>query len=155
MLDTPHFIDRAKRLYDYDHFVCDTSGSMVEVVDPSADSDPVMEALTPHLLPVWIEGTDDHVEALVARFAKAPKPMYYQEEFLKGLWREYRSENNLAEDEVDPNDFIRWGYRRLLDHRLPRYRAIANRWGITIPVKAVEHLTDAEDFNALIADALS
>lgn len=155
LLDAPHFIERARRLYGYENFVCDTSGSMVEVVDPAADSDPVMEALTPHLLPVWIEGTEDHVEALVARFARAPKPMYYQEDFLKELWREYRVENDLLPEEVDPDAFIRWGYRRLLDHRLPRYRAIAQRWGVTVPATAVSHVRTAADFTALVADHLS
>lgn len=149
LVDTPHFIDRASRLYGYDHFVCDTSGSMVEVVDPKATSDPVMEALTPHLLPVWIEGTEAHVEALVARFTKAPKPMYYQEDFLKTLWAEYTAETQ----DVDPDAFILWGYQRLLDHRLPRYRQIAERWGITIPVTEVEKITTPDDFMNTIASA--
>ncbi|MBC6442502.1 MAG: ATPase [Rhodobacteraceae bacterium] len=151
MADTPHFIDRAARIYGYDHFICDTSGSMVEVIDPKADADPVMEALTPHLLPVWIEGTEAHVEALVARFSKAPKPMYYQEAFLKELWGEYTAERG----DVDPDAFILWGYQRLLDHRLPRYRAIANRWGITVPVTALENMESADDFTRIIADAFA
>ncbi|MEM7439318.1 MAG: ATPase [Pseudomonadota bacterium] len=151
MVDTPHFIHRAQQLYGYDHFICDTSGSMVEVIDPDAVSDPVMEALTPHLLPVWIEGTEAHVEALIARFSNAPKPMYYQETFLKNLWAEYTAET----DDVDPDAFILWGYQRLLDHRLPRYRAIANRWGITISVRDLETMQSADDFTHLIANALS
>jgi hypothetical protein len=32
--DTLLFIDKARAIYDYDHFVCDTSGSLCEVVDP-------------------------------------------------------------------------------------------------------------------------
>lgn len=155
LLDTPHFIERAQRIYGYRDFICDTSGSMVEVIDPKADSDPIMEALTPHLLPVWIEGTEAHVEALVERFSKAPKPMYYQEDFLRDLWKEYRGEHALTEAEVDPDDFIRWGFRRLLDHRLPRYREIANRWGVTIPAKAVGQMTQPDHFTGLIADALN
>ncbi len=33
LLDTVPFIERAKELYDYDNFVCDTGGSICEVVD--------------------------------------------------------------------------------------------------------------------------
>ena len=78
-----------------------------------------------------------------------------QEDFLKELWREYRVENDLLPEEVDPDAFIRWGYRRLLDHRLPRYRAIAERWGVTVPATAVAHVRTASDFTALVADHLS
>ncbi len=65
MLDTEPFIARAKLLYGYDHFVCDTSGSIVEVVDPEDPADPVLSSVTQHLLPVWIEGTEAHTEELV------------------------------------------------------------------------------------------
>ncbi len=33
-LDTARFIDRARDIYGYPHFVCDTSGSICEVVEP-------------------------------------------------------------------------------------------------------------------------
>ena len=59
MLDTVHFIQRAKSLYDYDKFVCDTSGSIVEIVDCNDKNDNVMKTLSQYVLPVWIEGTED------------------------------------------------------------------------------------------------
>jgi hypothetical protein len=34
-LDTARFIERAEEIYGYRHFVCDTSGSICEVVDPT------------------------------------------------------------------------------------------------------------------------
>ena len=34
LLDTPEFIGRAEEIYQYDHFICDCSGSICEVVDP-------------------------------------------------------------------------------------------------------------------------
>ncbi|WGI20658.1 ATPase [Amylibacter sp. IMCC11727] len=155
MLDTVHFIDRAKRLYGYDNFICDTSGSMVEVINADSPADPVMSQLCEHVLPVWIEGSDAHVEELVSRFAKAPKPMYYQPEFLEGLWSEYLSNNALTEPDVDPDDFILWGYRMLLDHRLPRYRKIAQRWGVTVQADDMAKVQTHDDFNTLIARSLA
>ena len=155
MLDTGHFIERAKALYNYDNFICDTSGSMVEVVDPHNPKDPVLAQVCQQVLPVWIEGNDSHVDALVTRFAKAPKPIYYQEDFLRTCWDDYLNEKDVAPNDVEPDDFINWGYRRLLDHRLPRYRAIAQNWGVTIQADEVSAVKTAADFDDLIVRALA
>lgn len=154
MKDTVHFIARAKELYGYDNFVCDTSGSVVEVVDPLDRDDPVLSVVSEHLLPVWIKGDESHVEQLVERFSRSPKPMYYQEDFLKDLWTTYQREKKVAPEKVDPDDFIRWGFRKLLDHRLPRYRAMADNWGITVSAHDVARVRTKDDFEDLIANAL-
>ncbi|MEM0978186.1 MAG: ATPase [Pseudomonadota bacterium] len=154
MLDTLHFIDRSERIYGYKNFVCDTSGSLVEVVDPENPDDPIMSKLCQHVLPVWIEGTDKHTKELTERFEIAPKPMYYQEHVLLGLWDEYREAHKVASDQVDPDHFIRWGFLKLVDHRLPRYRAIAKRWGVTIPASELATVRTVEAFETLIQNAL-
>ncbi len=129
MLDTVHFLRRAEELYGYTSFLCDTSGSICEVVDPANPEDPVLSVLSRHMLPVQIRGTEADAEELARRFDRDPKPMYYPESFLRETWEAYRAEHGVAEDRVDPDDFIRWGFRRLLSHRLPRYDAIARNWG--------------------------
>ncbi len=154
MLDTPYFIHRAAALYGYQHFVCDSSGSICEVVKPEDQNDPVLKTLSDHLLMVWIEGSDAHTDALIARFRKAPKPMYYAPESLTSSWNEYLNDNNMKEGEVDPDEFIRWAYRRSLRHRQPRYRAMADNWGITISADDVSNVTSPADFDALITRAL-
>jgi hypothetical protein len=155
MLDTVPFIERAKTIYGYDHFVCDTSGSMVEIIDADDPADPVMSELANSLLPVWIEGTEAHIEKLVKRFAAAPKPMYYQPSFLQQLWSEYCAKNALSEADVDPDAFALWGYRMLLDHRLPQYRKIAQRWGVTVSADAMAAVQSDDDFVQLIARTLA
>ncbi|MDU8945027.1 ATPase [Ovoidimarina sediminis] len=155
MLDSAHFIERARTLYGYDHFVCDSSGSLCEVVDPEDTADPVLNALSRTLLFVWIEGSDAHTEALVRRFDRAPKPMYYQPAFLHAAWLEYLGETGLEEDEVDPNAFVRWTYARALAERQPRYRAIAQNWGVTLAAEDVARVTAAEEFEALVGDAIA
>jgi hypothetical protein len=154
MLDTGHFIDRAKRLYGYDNFVCDTSGSLCEVVDPHDPEDPVLTALSDTLLLVWIEGSEAHTEALVRRFDRAPKPMYYRPDFLKSAWLEYLAQERIAEDAVDPDAFVRWTYARALAHRQPRYRAMAQSWGVTVTAEEIGAVASAPDFDALIARAI-
>ncbi|TMV47451.1 ATPase, partial [Thioclava sp. BHET1] len=46
LLDTPHFIDRAMDVYAYPNFVCDSGGSICEVVDPEDAADPVLSTLS-------------------------------------------------------------------------------------------------------------
>ncbi|KAF0677464.1 ATPase [Profundibacterium mesophilum] len=152
--DTVHFIDRARKLYGYEDFVCDTGGSICEVVDPENPADPVMTALERHVLPVWIEGSEAHTEALIRRFDKAPKPMYYHPDFLAAAWDAYTLGAGRAPDEVDPDAFVRWTYARALGHRQPRYAAIARRWGVTITAEEVAGVTTPQAFGALIGAAL-
>ena len=153
MLDSAHFVERAQAIYGYPHFVCDTSGSICEVVDPDDPADPVMTALSGLLLPVWIEGSAAHTAELVRRFDRAPKPMYYQPEFLDRAWTAYRVEKGLAEDEVNPDAFIRWTYARALAHRQPRYAAMARR-GVTLLAEEVAGVGSPEDLIGLIGDAI-
>ena len=154
LLDTPRFIDRAEELYGYPNFVCDSGGSICEVIDPEDAEDPVMSTLAAHLLPVWIEGSQAHTDELIRRFDRAPKPMYYQPEFLRAAWAEYLSETGLEEAEVDPDAFVRWTYARALAHRTPRYAAMARNWGVTVRAEDVAQVRDEAGFIALVAAAL-
>jgi len=154
LMDTPHFIERARELYGYANFVCDSGGSICEVVDPDDPADPVLSALSAHLLPVWIKGTDAHTAELVRRFDRAPKPMYYQPEFLHRAWEEYLRDHRLREVEVDPDAFVRWTYARALAHRAPRYAALARNWGVSVTAEQVAAVRTEAGFIELVADAL-
>jgi hypothetical protein len=152
--DVRLFIGKAAEIYGYEHFVADTSGSLCEVVDPDDPADPVMADLADATLPVWIRGTEEHLDELVRRFERAPKPMYYPESFLTRLWSDYCAAQGLAPEAVDPDAFIRHGFRALMSHRLPRYQAMADRWGVTVEAAEVAAVRDPQDFDALVAAAL-
>jgi hypothetical protein len=154
LLDTAHFGERAHELYGYANFVCDSGGSICEVVDPEDAADPVLSALSSAALLVWIKGNEAHTAELIRRFDKAPKPMYYQPAFLDAAWREYLHENKLKEGEVDPDAFVRWTYARALSHRQPRYAAMADKWGVTVTAEDVAGIASAADFEALIGTAI-
>ncbi|SHJ21816.1 ATPase [Wenxinia saemankumensis] len=154
LMDTAHFIERAERLYGYPHFVCDTGGSICEWVDPEDPDDPIMAELGAHVLPVWIEGTDAHTEALIRRFDRAPKPMSYQPAFLDSCWDRYLAETGAAADSVDPDAFVRWTYARALAHRQPRYRAMADRWGVTVQAADMADLSAPDEIVAAVARAI-
>lgn len=153
MLDTPRFVERAGNIYGYHNFICDTSGSICEVVDAENPADPVMQALASSQLLVWIKGSDAHKAELARRFDRAPKPMYYRPDFLTALWAEYLAREARPADQVDPDAFLRFGYARLLDHRQPRYAAMA-RWGVTVTAEEVAQVVTPADFDDLIAAAL-
>jgi hypothetical protein len=153
LLDTRHFMERAQDIYALPHFVCDSGGSICEVIDPDNPQDPVLTALSRDLLMIWIKGSDAHTAELVRRFDKAPKPMYYQPHFLEKAWISYRVERGVDEDEVNPDDFIRWTYARALAHRQPRYEAMARR-GVTVTAEEVASVQNPADFIDLIARAI-
>ena len=81
--------------------------------------------------------------------------MYYPEGFLTRLWQEYLAEQGCTADQLDPDAFIRHGFRALMAHRLPRYAAMAARWGVTVDAAEVAAVRDPGDFDALIAAALA
>ncbi len=152
-LDTRPFITRANELYGYRNFVCDTSGSICEVVNPWDPEDRVLTQLSQTLLMVWIKGSEAHTEELVRRFDRAPKPMYYQPDFLHRMWEEYRESHNVTEDSCDPDHFVRWTYAKALAHRQPRYAAMAE-WGVTVSAEEVAMVHSPADFDRLIATAI-
>ena len=153
MLDTGDFVNRAQAIYGYDHFVCDTGGSICEVVDPSNPDDPIMTHLSSEALLVQIEGSEAHTDELIRRFDRAPKPMCYQEGFLTQTWDDYLAMTGEAEDAVDPDAFIRWAYARALAHRAPLYAAMGD-WGVRVTADEMFQVTSADDFHQLIARAI-
>ncbi len=155
LLDTGRFIRRARDLYGYPHFVCDSGGSICEVVDPDNPEDPVLRHLSDNLLMVWIEGDEAHREELIRRFDRAPKPMCYRADFLDALWAEYLAGHGGSEDAVDPDAFIRFAYGRALDHRQPLYAAMARNWGVSVKADEIAAVRDPADFEALIGQALA
>ena len=155
LLDTLPFIRRAQALYGYDHFVCDTGGSICEVVDPDDPGDEVLTALSAHTLMVWIESPEGHAAELIRRFQADPKPIYYQPALLDRLWTDYLAHHGVTETQVDPDDFAVYAFAQVLSHRAPLYAAMARNWGVTVTAAAVETVRDAQDTEELIARALS
>ena len=154
LLDTHHFIERARDLYGYANFVCDSGGSICEVVDPDDPEDPILTALSRDVLLIWIEGSEAHTNELVRRFDRAPKPMYYRPDFLRAAWGEYLAERGVDETGVDPDAFVRWVYARALAHRQPLYAAMARKWGVRVTASDVARVRDAGSFVELVAAAL-
>jgi hypothetical protein len=115
--------------------------SLCEVVDVDNPDDPVLKALADNTLLLYVEGTPEHARTLVERFKLAPKPMYYQPDFLDRKWAEFKKLNNLSNDsEVNPDAFAVWGFEQLLHHRIPLYEKIAKNFGYRISMRDIAKL---------------
>jgi hypothetical protein len=155
LLDVPHFIERAEALYGYQSFIADTGGSLIEVIDHEDPEDPVVKTLTQNTALLYIRGTDKDADELVRRFKKNPKPMYYRPQFLLEKWNEYKALNGIVDDEaVDPAGFATWGFSALLHDRLPRYQALADRYGYVIEAADLARVKSGADFIELMSRAI-
>jgi hypothetical protein len=153
--EIPNFIERAHDLYGYTDFVADTGGSLIEVIDHADKTDPVLKVLTESTALLYIRGTEKDAAELVKRFRQAPKPMYYRPEFLVAKWAEFKKLKGITKDEgVDPAEFGAWGFAALLHDRLPRYQALADRFGYTVEAADVAIVRDGDEFLDLMANAI-
>lgn len=154
LLDTVPFIHRAEALYGYANFICDTGGSICEVVDPSDPDDEVLRALCANTLLVWIESPEGHEVELIRRFKADPKPIYYQPDLLDALWQSYLDTHGVAEADVDPDAFAVFAFSNVIQHRAPRYAEMARQWGVSVKAADVEAVRDARDAEEMIMRAL-
>lgn len=155
MLDIPHFVSRSERLYGYPHFLIDASGSLCEVVDLENPDDAVLQLMEEDALVIYIQATEDHKQELLRRQESAPKPIYYRPDFLDmhipGLLKQYGAKDV---SEITPADVGRYLYPKLLDHRIERYRILANRYGYTVSMTDILRVKCASDLLDTIAAAI-
>ena len=154
VLDTNKFIEKSKDIYGYPNFVCDTSGSICEVVDPKNSNDPLLNHLYKNTLIIHIKGDKTHENELIKRFTKNPKPIYYNEDFLQEKWSTFKEENKVSNQHVNPTEFIMYCFKDLLKHRTPTYDLIAKNWGVTIKADEASTIKNEKDFIDLISHCL-
>jgi len=155
ILDTNKFIEKSNDIYGYQNFVCDTSGSICEVVNPEDPNDPLLSHLAEDTLIILIKGSRKHKEQLIKRFKKDPKPIYYNEDFLNKKWSNFKNEFKVSNSNVDPDKFILYCFEELLDYRTPIYNSIAKNWGITIDADDISKVKNENDFINLVSHYLS
>lgn len=150
MKDVPGFIDRAHRVYGYDHFVNDASGSICEL-----ESKDILDILSSYTLLLYIKASPRDEEELIERAKESPKPLYYREPFLDKYLQLYLQEKNYEYIAlIEPDDFMAWLFPYLFYERLPRYEAIAREYGYTVSMADVTSVQNETDFTELLTDAL-
>lgn len=151
MKDVPEFILKAHDIYGYQHFVNDAGGSLCELDDPE-----VFRVLEQHTLILYIKTTEQDEQALIRRAEEDPKPLYYREAFLDEQLATYMTEKGLAYVAmIDPDDFVRWMFPRLFYSRVPRYEALAARYGYTVSSDELATVRDEGDFMNLLETVIA
>jgi len=124
--ELPAFIRKAREIYGYRHLVNDVGGSLCDLEEPN-----LVEEIARTTLILYIKVTEpEEEERLIERAQSDPKPLYYRPEFLQKALDDYRAEfGNDYVACIDPDNFTRWVFPRLFRDRIPRYEAIAARYG--------------------------
>ena len=151
MYDVPAFIEKARNIYGYKHFINDVGGSLCELDDPE-----VMKILHAHTLILYIQATKHDEEELIRRAETAPKPLYYREAFLEQQLEIYMREYQLPYVAlISPDDFVRWIFPKLFYSRIPRYQEIAKKYGYTITTEELAKVEDEKSFLELVKLAVA
>lgn len=151
MYDLPEFVNKAQKVYGYQHFINDVGGSLCELEEPK-----VLQIINQHSMLVYIQVTDAEEEVeLVRRAQSDPKPLYYRPAFLLTQLSIYLQENGLEyAAEMNPDDFTRWVFPHLFHARIPRYTEMA-RQGYSITSKQVSQVRDDQDFLQLLEQTIA
>ena len=151
MRDVGAFVDKARDIYGYPHFLNDASGSFCEIDDAEVVADVAARSVV-----IYLEASEADERFLIERARTDPKPLYYREPFLDEHLARYREERGVDYvAEIDPADFVTWVFPHLFRARVPRYRAIADAHGYTIPARDAFEVTDAAGFVELVGAALA
>lgn len=138
--DITRFQQKARDIYGYPHFIIDSSGSIAEMPYRALDQ------IADTTLIIYIKAPEALEETLVERAQRYPKPLYYDESFLRTQVAAYVAERPSIDhiDQADPHDFGSWIFPKLIADRLPKYQSIADRYGITIDYQDIAHLESSD-----------
>ena len=124
MKDVSGFIEKSERIYGYEHFINDAGGSICELIDTDA-----MEALIENTMIVYIEDNQEARKTLIERAKTHPKPLYYNKDFLMSNLEVYEDEIKESPESMDPDEFVRWIFPKLLEYRKIKYESIVSQHG--------------------------
>lgn len=150
VLDTDQFIEKSEEIYGYSNFLNDVSGSLCEL-----DDSKLFEKLAESTVLLYLKADKEDEQHLIQRAASHPKPLYYREEFLGPQLQEYMDSRGMEFTTlVNPDEFVRWVFPKLFYSRVPRYEAIAAKYGYTVPARDALAVSNEEEFLQLVEAAL-
>ncbi|MEM7650543.1 MAG: hypothetical protein AAF204_00480 [Pseudomonadota bacterium] len=129
--------------------VIDSSGSLCEIEDEDA-----LEALGQKTVFVYLKVRQQGHAKILERASTYPKPLYFPPSFLQERLARYLEKFDLSGvGEIDPDEFLRWIFPHLFEARLPKYQALAEKYGVVVPSHEVD-LSSKDAFIQCIAKAL-
>lgn len=130
------------------NFVNDSTGSLVEITNPD-----VIDFVGSLTTVVYIRGSGAQERVLIERAKEHPKPLYYPPAHFDDWVREYLEREMIKSPrEMDPLPFSRWVFPKLLASRLPKYQALADKYGVTIESADLEKVDSEAAFLELIGE---
>ncbi|MFK7838766.1 MAG: hypothetical protein AB8B83_00410 [Bdellovibrionales bacterium] len=130
---------------DLDKLVNDSTGSFCEIED-----DALIAKVAADSLLVYIETDADSHADVIARAVEYPKPLYFPVALFDGWLDDYCSNHNLEVEEIEPNDFSAWVFPKLFESRLPKYKCLAEQYGVKVSAKDLHECEDEAEFLRLI-----
>ena len=151
MLDVGEFIHKTEDIYGYKYFINDAGGSVCEL-----ECEEVLEYLAQHTLIIYIKTSDELNQTIIKRAKTSPKPLYYREDFLDEKLAQFMQQNHYTDvNTISPDEFVSWVFPELFKSRLPRYQAIADKYGYTLDASDVAKVNNENDFIQLVAAAIA
>jgi hypothetical protein len=148
MEDAVDFMNKARDIYGYPHFLNDAGGSICGLSDREC-----WDSLSRFTVILYLRTSDDLERTLLERAKKKPKPMFYESAFLDSHLERYIQENDYkSADDINPDQFVQWVFPELVSFRKPQYEHIANKYGHTIEAEKISELRDEQDIIDLICD---
>ena len=136
------------------HFMCDTSGSICELVNPQDENDKILSSLSKNFLIICLEAPDTMYQVLIDRFLAKPKPMYYEKNFLHSLWQRFKDDTSTICDEINPDDFMIYGFKALIKRRKAIFDTISKNWGISLNFEQLREVKCGADLIGAIECAI-
>jgi hypothetical protein len=150
MEDVAAFIEKARQIYGYENFINDAGGSICELDDENS-----ARVLADNTVILYLKPDDAMEQTLIQRAIDSPKPMYFHEKFLLRQLDEYIAATDAdSPADIVPDEFARWIFPRLMDHRRPAYQAYADAYGYTIDARLVEDIASEDDFLDVVTSVL-
>ncbi len=141
LLDIGTYMNIAKQ-EGYNYFINDVGGSVCEIEDEH-----IYQTIADNTTIVYIKADDEVLQTLIDRAIASPKPMYYNPCFFTTQLNTYLAEHHLEYvAQINPDDFVRWVFPKLVAYRQPKYEHIANNYGITISAKDLYACQNAAEF---------
>ena len=141
-LNASSLVERSPEL---SHFMCDTSGSICELVNPQDENDKILSSLSKNFLIICLEAPDTMYQVLIDRFLAKPKPMYYEENFLRSLWKNFKNQTSDVNDKINPDEFMVYGFKALIERRKEIFDTISKNWGISLNFEQLRKIKSAND----------
>jgi len=131
--------------------VHDSTGSLCEITDTD-----LIARLGAQTVFVYLKATAEEERAVLERARTHPKPLFFPPALFAGWVEDYLAQEGLkTSEEIVPDEFSRWVFPKLFESRLPKYQALADRYGVTVSTAQMQNIQNEADFVARVAEAFA